>query len=110
MKREISGIITDIMGDRVIVCAPELAHAIKEHFENIPQDILLELIERILKEPTLIFEERMTNLYHLFYRLDNGKYLVVIVKKAKTGAYFSTIYPTGRNIRNKHKTLKKVKP
>lgn len=38
----------------------------------LPDDILLELIERVLKDPTKIFEERTLHQYHLFYRLDNG--------------------------------------
>ena len=49
------------------------------------------------------------NQYHLFYRLDNGKYLVVIVKRALTGNYFSTMYSTGNAIRNTHKSLKEIK-
>jgi hypothetical protein len=49
------------------------------------------------------------NQYHLFYRLDNGKYLVVVVKKTLTGNYFSTMYSTGDTIRNSHKGLKEIK-
>jgi hypothetical protein len=75
----------------------------------IPSDMLLELIERILKDPTKIFEERTLHQYYLFYRLDHRKYLVVIVKKSETGNYFSTIYSTGETIRNKHKNLKEIK-
>lgn len=107
--RKIVAVITDVLGDRVVVGGDELKHAIKEHFENLPEDILLELLERVLKDPTTIYEETATNFYHLFYRLENGKYLVAVIKKSKTGVFFSTIYPTGKSIRNKHKNLKKVK-
>lgn len=108
-KRKILTVITDALGDRVVVGENELIHAIDQHFENLPQDILLELLERVLKDPTIVFEEKATHLYHLFYRLDNGRYIVAVIKKAKSGTFFSTIYPTGKLIRNKHKNLKKVK-
>ena len=85
-------------------------HAIKEHFSMLPIDILLELIERILKDPTKIFEQEKLSQYHLFYRLDNGKYLVVIIKRTSTGNYFSTMYGTGDSVRNTHKGLKEIKP
>ena len=76
----------------------------------LPVDILLELIERVLKDPTKIYEQKKLSRYHLFYRLDNRKYLVVIVKKASTGNYFSSMYSTGSSIRNSHKDLKEIKP
>jgi hypothetical protein len=109
MSRKIAAVITAITGDRIIIGEAELKHAIEEHFQILPSDILLELIERILKDPTKIFEEVKLLQYHLFYRLDNRKYLVVIVKKAPTGNYFSTMYSTGNSIRNVHKNLKEVK-
>jgi hypothetical protein len=107
--RKIIAVITDALGDRVVVGESELKHAGKEHFETLPTDILLELLERILKDPTVVYEDRATHFYHLFYRLENGKYLVAVIKKAKTGVFFSTLYPTGSSIRNKHKKLRKVK-
>jgi len=57
-----------------------------------------------------IYEQEKLSQYSLFYRLDNGKYLVVIVKKTLTGNYFSTMYSTGTSIRNAHKDLKEIKP
>jgi len=60
VKRKVIAIITDILGDRVVVGEKELEHAIDDHFSAIPQDIMLEL-------------------------------------------------PTGKQIRSKHKKLKKVK-
>jgi type II secretory pathway component PulC len=110
MSRSIAAIITAITGDRVIIGEDELKHAVEEHFPMLPKDILLELIERILKDPTKIFEQIKLNQYHLFYRLDNRRYLVVIVKKTSTGSYFASMYSTGISIRNSHKELKEVKP
>ena len=110
MSRKIIAVITAITGDRVVIGEAELNHAIEDHFQLIPTDMLLELIERVLKDPTKIFEEKKHHQYHLFYRLDHRKYLVVVVKKGESGNYFSTIYSTGNKIRNKHKNLKEIKP
>lgn len=110
MDRKIVAVITAVTGDRIVVGEEELRHATEEHFSMLPTDILLELIERILKDPTKIFEQVKLNQYHLFYRLDNRRYLVVIVKKTPTGNYFSSMYSTGSTIRNSHKDLKEVKP
>lgn len=110
MNRKIAAVITAITGDRVIVGEDELHHANEEHFSMLPTDILLELIERILKDPTKIFKQHKLHQYLLFYRLDNRKYLVVIVKQTDTGNYFSSMYSTGSSIRNSHKGLKEVKP
>ncbi len=46
-SRKIVAVITDILGDRVIIGESELRHAINAHFEIIPSDMLLELLERI---------------------------------------------------------------
>jgi hypothetical protein len=109
MSRKIAAIMTAITGDRVVVGEDELHHAIQAHFPMLPSDILLELIERILKDPTKIFEQEKLCQYHLFYRLDNERYLVVIVKKTLTGNYFSTMYSTGNSIRSAHKGLKEIR-
>ncbi len=110
VARKIAAIITAVTGDRIVVGEEELRHAIETHFPMLPSDILLELIERILKDPTKIFEQKKQSQYHLFYRLENRKYLVVIIKKVSTGNYFSTMYSTGVSIRNVHKNLKEIKP
>lgn len=110
MNRKIAAIITAITGDGIVIGEDELKHAMDEHFSMLPADMLLELIERILKDPTKIFEQKKLSQYYLFYRLDNRRYLVVIVKKTATGSYFSTMYSTGSSIRNSHKDLKEVKP
>ena len=109
MNRKIVTIITAITGDRVIIGEAELKHAMEDHFSMLPTDMLLELIERILKDPTKILEQIKLHQYHLFYRLDNQKYLVVIIKKTQTGSYFSSMYSTGKTIRNSHKDLKEIK-
>lgn len=107
--RKIAAVITDILGDRVIVGEDELYVHLTKHYAGIPRDIILELIERILKDPTVIYEEFNKHTYHLFYRLETGGYIVVVIKKRREGTYFSAIYSTGKTIRNKHKKLKKVK-
>ena len=107
--KKILTVITAATGDRIIISEAELLHALNEHFSILPKDILLELIERILKEPTSVYEDIQKHIYHLFYRLENQRYLVVIVKKSVSGNYFCTAYPTGKAIRNKHGKLKKVK-
>lgn len=66
MTRKIAAIVTAVTGDRVIIGEAELHHAIEEHFSMLPIDILLELIERVLKDPTKIFEQEKQNQYHLF--------------------------------------------
>jgi len=110
MKRRIVTVITAITGDRIVIGEAEFNHAKEEHFSMLPDDILLELIERILKDPTKIFEQKKLQQYHLFYRLDNQRYLVVIIKQTDTGNYFSSMYSTGSTIRNSHKNLKEIKP
>lgn len=109
MSRKIAAVITAITRERIVIGEAELEHAKQEHFSMLPRDMLLELIERVLKDPTKIFEQQRLHQYHIFYRLDNQKYLVVIVKKSDTGNYFSTMYSTGNAIRNSHKDLKEIK-
>ena len=109
MSRKVVTVITAITKDRIVIGEQEFLHA-KKHFPMLPDDMLLELIERVLKDPTKIFEEEKPHQYYLFYRLDSGQYLVVVVKKIESGDYFSTMYSTGDAIRSKHKKLKEVKP
>jgi hypothetical protein len=85
MSRKVLAVMTAITGDRIIIGEDEINNALDEHFSMIPKDILLQLIERILKDPTKIFKQEKLNQYHLFYRLDNQKYLLVIIKKLKMG-------------------------
>ena len=109
-KRRVVAVITDAMGFRVIVQAEALQHTIARHFPLFPSEIVLELIERILRDPTAIFEERKSHLFHLFYRYDRRHYIVVVIKRVPDGSYFVTAYPTGSMYRSKHAGLKRIHP
>ena len=108
-KRKISKLVTCLTGERVVIGEQELRHA-QEHF-LLPDDIFLELLERVLREPSAVFVDKIKKptTYWLFYRLESGRYLVAIIKITKTGMYFTSMYPTGKSIRNKHKKLKRLK-
>lgn len=111
-QRKILAVITDILGDRVVVCEKELDHAIEGHFTAVPKDIILELLERVLKDPTEIYRDdrKKEQVFNFFYKLEQGpKFLVAVVKVTPDGAYFSSMYPTGKTVRNAHKNFKKVK-
>lgn len=109
MKRKIAKIITAVTGDQIIVGELELRHA-QEHF-LLPDVILLELLELVLKDPTAILVDDLKSpkLYRLFYRLENKRFLCAVVKVASTGSFFASMYPTGTSIRNPHKKLKRLK-
>jgi hypothetical protein len=111
MSRKIIAIITAITGDRVIVTDETLKHVIEEHYRGIPQDIILEALERVLKDPSDLYREDqdLNREYDFFYRLESGEFIVAIVKIIPDGAYLSSMYPTGKRQRNKHKRFKKVK-
>lgn len=108
-EHKIVSIITTILGYRVIIDYESLVHA-QKHF-YLPQDIFLELLERILKDPTDVYFEECEGIrfYHHFYKLESSRYLLVVVKLTEEGAFFSSMYTTGKSIKNKHKKLKKVK-
>jgi hypothetical protein len=111
-SRKIIAVITDALGDRVVVGRRELEHALEDHFKAVPQDILLELIERVLKDPTEIYRDdrKREQIYNFFYRLEKGpKFLVAVIKVTADGAFFASMYPTGKGVRNAHKNFKKVK-
>lgn len=109
MTKKIAAVITDVLSNRVVILTEALEHVIERHFPLFPKDIVLELVERVLKDPSDIFEEKKKHLFHLFYRFDSRHYLVVIVKHATDGSFFVTAYPTGTTYRRKHKALKKVR-
>lgn len=110
-KRKIVAIITAATGDRVIITEAELEHALNDHFSYLPRVLFLELVEQVLKDPSDVFVDnsKAPRQYNLFYRLENGKYLVAVVKKTDDGSFLSSMYPTGDTIRNKHKKMKRVK-
>lgn len=116
-KSKILSIIVSATGDSIRIGEKEVNHALEKHF-RIPKIKLLEIIEQILIDPTEVYldttpaespHSTTVKSYHLFYRLDNGGFLVVVVKKLPEGNFFSTIYPTGKSIRKAHRNLKKVK-
>ncbi len=109
MSSKIKAIITDALGDRVIVYPDALSHAIERHFPLFPEDMVLQLIERVLRDPSDIFEEKKSHVFHLFYKLSRNRYMVAIVKRTPDGCFFVTAYPTGTSIRKKHSRLKRVK-
>ena len=111
-SRKIIAVITDALGDRVVVGEEELDHSIAGHFKVIPQDIILELLERILKDPSEIYRDdrKKEQIFNFFYRLEKGpRFIVVVIKVTPEGAFFSSMYPTGKGARNTHKNYKKVK-
>lgn len=111
MKRKIGivTIITAITGDRVIVGREELLHAMR-HF-LLPEDIFLELLERVLKDPDDVYvdDTKEGKEYHLFYHLFEQRYILAVVKVIEEGAYFASMYTTGEDIRKSHKKLTKLK-
>jgi hypothetical protein len=110
--RKIVTVITDALGDRVNVGEKELDHSLEGHFVGLPQDIFLELLERVLKDPSEVYRDdrKKEQIFNFFYRLDKGqKFILAIIKLTPDGAFFSSMYPTGKKIRNTHRKFKKVK-
>lgn len=110
-NQKIVAVITAVTGDRVIVTDEAIKHVIDEHFRGVPQVIILETIERVLRDPSELYKDTQNENreYDFFYRLETGKFIVVIVKIVSDGAYLSSMYPTGKKHRTKHKKFKKVK-
>ena len=108
MKIKIAAIITASTKMRVIISEDALQHSIARHFHLIPKEIVLEVVERVLKDPSDIFVEQKKHLFYLFYRFDTKHYMVVVVKHTPEGDFFVTTYPTGQSPRIKHKNLKRI--
>ncbi|MBI1860611.1 MAG: hypothetical protein HYR96_06815 [Deltaproteobacteria bacterium] len=89
MNKKVTAVITDVLGDRVVVLTEALGHTMARHFPLFPEEIVLELVERVLRDPSEVFQEQKKHLFHLFYRFDSLHYLLVTVRR-------------------KHKNLKKV--
>lgn len=108
--RKILSVITAATGNRVKIGDAEIEHALQKHFP-IPKIKLLEVVEQVLTDPSFVLEDKSSDekQYYLFYRLNETRYLVAIVKINEDGAFFSAVYPTGNQPRNSHKKLKKVK-
>ena len=112
MNKKIIAVITDALKDRVVVCEKELDHAIRLHFKGIPVDLILELLEKILRDPSEVYrdDKKKEQIFNFFYRVDEGpKFVVAVIKVTPDGAFFASMYPTGKNPRKKHKGYKRVK-
>ncbi len=109
MKAKIVAVITSAIGYRVIIEKEAMEHALR-HF-ILPEDIFLELLERILRDPSEVYVETHSRekTYHLFYRLESHRYILAVVKLTGDGAFFASAYSTGHKPRSKHRKLKKVK-
>ena len=108
--RRRAAVIRAATGDDVIIGEQELRHAMR-HF-TLPRDLVLSLITRVLANPTIVLvdDARKPREYRLFYRLEDGRYLLAVVKVTPAGAFFASMYPTGRSIRPSHRRFKKVLP
>ena len=65
-----------------------------------------------LKDPTEVYRDdtKKEKVFNFFYRLEKGpRYVVAVIKVTSDGAYFASMYPTGKSPRASHKKLKKVK-
>jgi hypothetical protein len=109
-RRKRAAVIRAATGDDVIVGEAELRHAMR-HF-TLPRDLALALIERILEHPTVVLADDVTepHEYRLFYRLDDGRYLLAVVKLTPVGAFFASMYPTGKRIRPSHRRFRRILP
>ena len=112
-KRQVLSVVKSATGDLVIIGEAEITHALAKHF-RIPKVKLLEIVEQVLIDPTTVYLEEAKGVtkiksYYLFYRLDDGGYLVAVVKVLPEGAFFSSVYPTGPDIRHSHQKMKRIK-
>ena len=107
-KRKVAAVIRAVTGDDVQVGEEELRPAAR-HF-LLPRDLLLHLVTRVLPHPTVVYvdDRRHPHEYRLFYRLEDGRYLLVVVKLTPDGAFFATMYATGKSVRPSHRKFRKV--
>jgi hypothetical protein len=110
--RKILSVVTAATGHKVVIGDDEINHSLHKHF-RIPKIKLLEIVEQVLMDPSFILLEdsKLDHIqeYLLFYKLDDGGHLVVVIKVKDNESLFSTIYPTGKDLRNPHKKLKRIK-
>ena len=108
--RKRAAVVRAATGGEVIIGEAELRHAMN-HF-TLPRDLVLALIVRVLEHPTLVLadDSRAPREYRLFYRLEDGRYLLAVVKVTAEGAFFASLYPTGRRIRPSHRRFRRVVP
>ena len=83
--------------------------ACESHFP-LPTDLLLDLVERVLTRPTAVYADdaKRPREYRLFYRLEDGRYILAVVKVIPEGAFFASMYPTGRHVRGSHRRFRRV--
>lgn len=83
--RKQAAIVRAATGDDVVIGETELQHAMR-HFP-VPRDLVLALIARVLEHPTVVLadDEREPHEYRLFYGLDDGRYLLAVVKLTPAG-------------------------
>ena len=109
-KRKVLSVVRAATGEFVSIGEAELDHAMK-HF-SFPKVKVLETVELVLIDPTEVYTEELsdgTKTYHHFYRLESGKYLLVVTRVMDGITCFSSMYATGTNIKKAHKGLKKIK-
>lgn len=53
-------------------------------------------------------DRRVPHVYNLFYRLDDGRYLLAVVKRTREGAFFASMYPTGKTVRPSHRQFRRL--
>ncbi|MBI1814091.1 MAG: hypothetical protein HYR72_03870 [Deltaproteobacteria bacterium] len=89
LPRGVASVVTAATHDRVVIGDAELDHA-RRHFP-LPRDLLLKLVERVLMHPTavLVDDAKSPRQYRLFYRLEDGRYLLAVVKV--TRAFFASM-------------------
>jgi len=106
--RRIARVIRAATNEDVTVCDAELEHA-QRHFP-LPRDLVMELIERVLTQPTAVYADdaKSPHEYRMFYRLDDGRYILAVVKVIAEGAFFASMYPTGRRVRGSHRKFRRV--
>ena len=44
----------------------------------------------------------------LFYRLEDGRYILAVVKVVGERAFFASMYPTGRRVRGSHRKFRRL--
>jgi hypothetical protein len=102
-RRKRAAVIRAATGDDVIVGEAELRHAMR-HF-TLPRDLALALIERILEHPTVVLADDLAEPHE-----DDGRYLLAVVKLTPVGAFFASMYPTGKRIRSSHRRFRRILP
>jgi len=80
------------------------------HF-TLPRDLLIELIERVLQHPdtVLVDDEKEPHEYRLFYRLEDGRYILAVVKIVQDEAFFASMYLTGKRMRRSHRHFRRLR-